>query len=110
MTMRSSPLLITGLVAGAALALATVVSIAKQSDDGTIHVPAFDLPLSGFLSAETRAALIRQTKEMAEFQKLCPADGTTPQAVAAYRQCLDKNFYSELIAKHKARYKVSIQP
>ena len=31
---------------------------AAAAPDGTIHVPAFDLPLSGVLSAEARASLI----------------------------------------------------
>lgn len=106
MKMRSS-LLFTATLAAVALGLAAD-SLAEDLPDGTVHVRAFDLPLSGFLSAETQAVLRRQAKEREELNKVCPIKDF--KDLVAIRQCLEKHYYPALIARHRARYPVTIQP
>ncbi len=74
--------------------------------DGTIHVPAFDLPLSDFLSEESRAAM-KYFGEVygpafGSFSKGCPnlselADD--PEAIRAARQCVADGYYKTAIYK-----------
>lgn len=85
---------------------ATANSIAAEQDEGVIHVPAFDLPRSGLLSDETLSVLRWRSKELAEARNACPAN----QGIVAQRQCLEKNYYPKIIARHQARYQVTIQP
>jgi len=79
----------------------------------TVRIEAFDLPPSGFLGPETRAELKRLVREMEAVDKKCPAlyAGTSDaQSIIDLRQCLEKYYYPALLARHKARYKVVIQP
>lgn len=116
----------SGSVLAASLSLATLalacVSSPSQDErntppapgppeEGIIHVPAFDLPLSGFLSGETRAVLRRQKQVSEEVNKTCPYQ--PPQSVeevVAQRHCWEKHSYPALIARFRARYKVDIEP
>lgn len=120
MQMRPSRVLIASL-AVAALGLSAAASLAEEKRDaspapgsaqeGTVQVPAFDLPLSGFLSAETRAVLKRQTQEFEELKKACPYHPPESEAdVVAARRCAEKHYYPALIARYRARYKVAIEP
>jgi len=123
MTPKQSTGLYWVLVAAATLGLTAADSFAKEerktsqaqeaAQDGSVHVSAFDLPLSGFLSAETRAVLKRQTEEYQEWCKVCPVSWTSlasAQDVIVLRQCEEKYFYPPIIARQRARYKVAIQP
>lgn len=72
-----------------------------------IHVPAFDLPQSSFLRAETRAALAQQVQERELLGEFCPVS-SFKDAIAA-RACYEKYFYAPLIARQNARYRVKMQ-
>jgi monoterpene epsilon-lactone hydrolase len=61
--------------------------------DSNIHVPAFDLPLSGFLSSETRGVLAKLTEL---------------ELGGKYKDD-ERRFYSDYILKFRARYKVTVQ-
>ncbi len=68
----------------------------REEDDGTIHVPAFSLPESSYLSNETRAAL-KQLRRLDAFQIIinsCPSlEGVKIDGVAAIRRCQAEAFY-----------------
>lgn len=86
-------------------------SATESAQDGSLHVSAFDLPPSGFLGAETRAVLRRQRQELEELQEVCPYAPPESEAdVVAQRICAEKHYYPALIARYRARYKVTIQP
>jgi hypothetical protein len=56
--------------------------------DGTIHVPAFELPESSFLSDETRAALkFHRNTMIKEFEsRKCPSfESTSPHGFGNYK-------------------------
>ena len=78
--------------------------------DGTVHVPAFDLPLSELLSEKTRKGLLDSLQTMADFK--CPGGrypGRNKHEILTMRKCADK--YSSLqVDKLKKRYQVNIQP
>src|SRR5262245_12367832 len=69
----------------------------QVEQDGTIHVPAFKLPESSFLSKETRAVLKRSRQSQAESAgkaKPCPSmDGADRAAMPSIRQCEAQAFY-----------------
>lgn len=78
----------------------------------TIRVRAFDLPLSDFLSAESKAALARHGQnQQALAQKFGsrPIDLEDPADVLQYRRLLDESYFPALIRKHEARYRVQIR-
>jgi hypothetical protein len=82
-------------------------------EDGTIHVPAFVLPESAFLSEETRAALKqarRIEKESAASFKVClPKKGANPADRSAFRKCEAEVFYKTSIYEDlRARYAVTL--
>jgi monoterpene epsilon-lactone hydrolase len=80
--------------------------------DATVHVPAFDLPLSGFLGEQSRAALRQQARDLEALGKECPAVFRSParaEDVVAIRRCLDDHWYPPLIARYRARYPVTIE-
>lgn len=82
-------------------------------NEGFIHVEAFDLALSGFLSAETRAILKRQSRELEELQEACPTAYNPPASeadVLSAQRCYDEHFYPALIERQRARYDVTIEP
>jgi epsilon-lactone hydrolase len=80
-------------------------------DGGIVHVPAFDLPPSKFLSAETRTILKRQAGEWKELRKVCPSAfaAVTVEDVVALRSCLAEHEYPPVIARHRARYRVAMR-
>jgi len=90
--------------------------------DGTIHIPAFDLPESAFLSEESRAVLkqlrdiilpdlMATYEECAPYKGGMPFDGVAVTDIPAIRQCRANLFYQSLIYKsfHK-RYDVKMTP
>ena len=80
--------------------------------DGTIHVPAFELPESSFLSDETRAALkFDRENSMKEYQAMdCPSfEGADMDDMPAIRQCRADHFYTSSVYKNMTkRYDVKI--
>lgn len=80
--------------------------------DGTIHVPAFALPESSFLSDETRAALkFQRDNAEKEYQSMnCPAfEGADRENMPEIRQCQADFFYTTSIYKNMVkRYEVKI--
>ena len=47
-------------------------------DDGTVHVPTMEVPLSTFLSAEAKAYVTRHLQDMQRPAKLAPSNGVPP--------------------------------
>lgn len=108
-----------GLVAAALAAVALSCSEPAEQDegprveaDGTVHVPAFDLPETSYLSEESRAAMkhFREVygPEFGAFSQGCAnlndvADD--PEAIRAARQCVTDGYYKtpiyrDTVAKH----------
>jgi len=84
---------------------------AASAEGGAIHVSAFDLPLSGFLSAETRAVLARQKQESKRYEEVCPYRAPeSVEDVMSQRRCGEQHYYPAVIARHRARYPVAIEP
>jgi len=84
--------------------------------NGTIHLPAFDLTESAFLSEETRLALQRDrdiySKEQDERTNGCPPINLENQTkMPAIRQCLAESFYkSSLYRTMQASFAVKMTP
>jgi epsilon-lactone hydrolase len=76
--------------------------------DGTIHVPAFLLPESAYLSPETRAELKHQRETESDwvaYGACGPAYLTKPADAAAFRQCQEAAFLkTETFKRLGARY------
>ncbi len=72
--------------------------------------------MSALLSAETQDVLKRKVKESHDRLKTCSGElkstdaAALVKAAAAYRDCMEKNYYRDVIARHRARYKVTIEP
>ncbi len=74
--------------------------------DGTVHVPAFDLPETSYFSDESRAAMkvFREVygPELMSFSSECPALSTVaeePDAIRAARDCVAQAYYKTSIYK-----------
>ena len=84
--------------------------------DGTVHVPAFALPESSFLSAESRAELSRQrVPSLDAFTTAiaaCPlVQRAQPKELAAIRQCQARAFQETAFYRSlRARYPVTVMP
>src|SRR5687767_14229006 len=88
----------------------------RVEPDGTIHVPAFDLPESSFLSEETRGAL-KQWREvygpdLGKVWRECPPQESAERsAMPAIRKCHADRFYKTLLYKSiRDRYEVDFTP
>lgn len=77
-------------------------------ENSTIFVPAYDLPVSGFLDDETRGVLARERREREVLDQCYPVYNY--QDFLAAEVYYEKHYYPALIAQHRARYPVSIQP
>lgn len=81
---------------------------------GVLHVSTFDLPLSEFLSTETRLVLHRQSKESPELGAACldhiDLATATIEDGLSIRRCFDSHYYPGLVARQRARYRVTIKP
>lgn len=101
-----------GLSATASLSRVERSSLPRDpGKESSIHVEAFDLPLSGFLSPETRAVLERNKDLNKELMKICPSFlEKSERDVLAQRLCLEHYHYPALIARLRMRYKVAIEP
>ena len=92
-------------------AVAALASAALAEEADTVHVPAFDLPVSEFLGDESRAALRRRAAEFARMRARCPFDAATATAedVIARRRCAEQHYFPAFIARIRARYAVDIE-
>ena len=112
---RISPLLSCIAFWIVALAFAPRVSAdsPRPEDNGTLHVRAFELPESSYLSEETRAALARQhVLWAAASRSSCPPlEGAARESMAEIRKCQAAEFYQTSVYKEvRDRYPVSIMP
>lgn len=78
----------------------------RVAPDGTLHVPAFDLPESAYLSDESRAAMkyFREVyaPEFGTFSRGCPSLDDVrddPEAIRDARQCVAEGYYRTSIYK-----------
>ncbi|MCH6255364.1 alpha/beta hydrolase [Puniceicoccaceae bacterium K14] len=83
-------------------------------DDGLVHVPAYVLPESVFLSDETRAALKRQREaekiESARWSECSLPENPTKEQIDAARQCSRLLFYqTRKYIDMQERYDVSME-
>src|SRR5258708_4858064 len=83
--------------------------------DGTIHIPAFDLPESSLLNKETRTALkdIREhDPRLATAENGCPSmEGASREQMPVIRQCKAEAFYRSPYYKVlRERYPVTMTP
>jgi epsilon-lactone hydrolase len=99
-----------------AFAGASVLIVAwtdAETSEGKIRVSAFELPVSTFLTPESRHALQRWEKAVGEALKVCPFDYQHPfsqESVRALRGCVAQQFWIPLVARHRSRYGVEIRP
>lgn len=87
----------------------------QVDDNGSIHVPAFILPESSFLSAETRAELKKQRDYwagMASESTVCPQNNdVSVEEMPAVRRCRANKFYKTPMYKSmRDQYAVDIAP
>lgn len=87
----------------------------RVEGDGTIHVPAFVLPESSFLSRETRAVLKEGREspgEWAAAERDCPPmDGANRADMPAIRECLAEALYGTAFYKGvRDQYPVAMTP
>lgn len=75
----------------------------------SIHVGAFDLPVSEFLSAESRSALQVWEQRQAQVRRECPLTGTTTDILLAQREYFAKKFFPSLIERYRAIFDVRIE-
>lgn len=99
---------LTGLCARA------VAEAPKVDEDGKIHVPAFEMPESAMLSAETRAALkqarVFEKQYTAAMNKCPPLDKAAVADMPAIRKCQADGFYRTGWYKSvRDQYPVSIE-
>lgn len=91
--------------------LAASPSIAVSDKDPAVHVPAFDLPASSFLSPQAQMALRNPEVLLAEWKKACPIDPESlanRERVVAWRKCHDDKLIKPLVARQRSRYAVRI--
>ncbi len=83
-------------------------------ENGTVHVPAYVLPESSFLSEESKMVLKKEREEKANanqlMQKACPQPKNSDKdAWEAYRECTIQHFYTTPVYTNMLkRYKVDI--
>jgi acetyl esterase/lipase len=75
----------------------------RISDDGTVHIPAFDLPFSGIASPQMRDAFVAQSRLLEKIY------AKAQQQQLSLRQVFDEDYYPRLIAAQQARYPVDIE-
>lgn len=103
--------IIFGLILPPGSSLATGSPQADKNE--TMHVRGFELPMSHFVSAETRAALTRErVLEARESKDPCPPiEGAARERVPEIRKCEAADFYESAFYKRlRERYPVVITP
>lgn len=82
--------------------------------DGTISVPAFDLPMSSFLPSTTKDRLIRRWTELEKTRKSFPSDPATyphdKEVAMAQRRWTEREYFPRLVALLDKQYRVRIRP
>jgi monoterpene epsilon-lactone hydrolase len=73
-----------------------------MADNGVVHVPGYDLPLSIYMSEPARQAFRERALRL-------PAVGAG-LSVAAYREAMDKHFYAPRLARALQRFPATIEP
>ena len=73
--------------------------------DGTTPVPAYNLPVSKFLTPETRKTFIQGNLDSDRLFKGCTTTADTEKGAVALRRCIAPMF-AQSIAKMKARYQL----
>jgi monoterpene epsilon-lactone hydrolase len=94
-------------------AVGFALSPSTPDDDGTVHVPAFELPESGILSDKSRSELKKERtsdQEEAKAPPVCPSDHDAQASqMPAIRRCYAAIFYkSPYYRELRARYAVNI--
>lgn len=108
MTHRFASVLLAGLLLSVA---AHAQDRPRVEADGTIHVPAFDLPESAYLSDESRAAMKRfrdvYAADFMAFTQSCPnlMEAKTRDEMGDIRRCVanayyQTNIYKDVVNKH----------
>src|SRR5438552_1702023 len=67
--------------------------------DGTVHYPAFDLPLSVYVSEEAKKAFID------DFNGIHPSQVDAAHGVAKWRATMDEFVFGPKLEQARARYK-----
>ena len=116
--MQKSVSLVRHVLMGATLSMAATMAVAVEEEarrvepDGTVHVRAFDLPETAYLSEDSRAAMkhFREVygPEFGTFSEGCAnlVDvRDDPEAIRAARQCVAEGYYrtaiyKDTVAKH----------
>ncbi|GAA3640076.1 alpha/beta hydrolase [Flavivirga jejuensis] len=87
----------------------------RVTEDGTIHVPAYILPESSFLSDASRAAIKRQREEEKKRSKeeavVCPyPENPNEETIKAFEACNRAYFYTSSLYRNALdRYHVTIE-
>ena len=74
------------------------------SKDGTEHFPAFDLPLSSYMSESAKRGFLLHSLVIPEFDQ-----GDALKDARAQRTWVDENFHKPLLERAKATYRVKIE-
>jgi acetyl esterase/lipase len=99
--MTTRILVIGSLLAAMLPAVGGAEPARRVEDDGTVHVPAFDLPFSEFASQEMRDAFVADDKLLKELYAQI-LQGKVAQSA------FDEHYYPPLISAQQARYPVDI--
>jgi epsilon-lactone hydrolase len=111
--LRAAAKVAAALAALVALAPAQADEPSVIDEDGTIHVPAFTLPESSYLSAETRAVLKQERLERKQhppFEQVChPENRYDIKLAAAIRECIAEAYYrTDEYKRLRSMYPVTI--
>lgn len=71
----------------------------------SVHISAFDMPMSAFLSLASRRALDKERNKLMAIMAGCPSQA---DAIDAYRDYMEEHYYRDIIAELRLRYKVNI--
>jgi len=102
--MTTRKLLVAAIVAAFSSQTAIADAAKTIEDDGTVHVPAFDVPFSEFASLEMRRAFVQGARHGAELETRIEREKLDR------RQVMDEEVYKPAAAKQRARYAVDIEP
>jgi epsilon-lactone hydrolase len=92
------------LFAGIVLAGFADAAPPNVDSEGTVHVPAFDMPFSDLASPEAQANFLRTQKTPLALFNLSP---NTP--IAEMRRLMDEQYFNPYAAKQRAAFQVTMQ-
>lgn len=102
-----------GLVLSATVLVGSAVAEEEKrprggAEDGLIHVPAFDLPMSPYISWEARKHV---AAHFVTWSSTCPwlHDDMDLESTMALRKCADDKMIKPAIARMRARYSVTVE-